>query len=179
MDDRDIIALYFARREQAIAESEKAYGRYCMAVSMNILGREADAEECVNDTWVRAWNSIPPENPRSLKAFLGCIVRNLSLNRLRDRKNADMTLALDELTECLPAADDGMIDGGELISTINRFLGTLPAVDRRLFVGRYWYAHPIPTLAKAYGLTNNNASVRLHRIREALRTYLEERGYSV
>ncbi|MCQ2429777.1 MAG: sigma-70 family RNA polymerase sigma factor [Clostridia bacterium] len=179
MDDQSIIALFFARKEQAIAESEKAYGRYCMTVSMNILAREADAEECVNDTWVRAWNSIPPENPRSLKAYFGAIVRNLSLNRLRDRKNADLTLALDELEECLPAADDNETDARDLTDVINRFLGTLPKTDRCLFVGRYWYAHPIPTLAKAYGMTTNNATVRLHRIREALRTYLEERGYSI
>lgn len=181
MKDQDIIALYNNRSEAAVEESEKAYGGYCMAVAMNILARRADAEECVNDAWVRAWNSIPPEQPRSLKAYFGAIVRRLSLNRLRDRANDDLTLALDELEECLPA-DDDVTDSSaeqELVGHINRFLAMQSKLDRCLFVGRYWYAYPVRRLADAYDLTVNNTSVRLHRVREALRAYLNERGYSI
>ncbi|MCQ2429775.1 MAG: sigma-70 family RNA polymerase sigma factor [Clostridia bacterium] len=176
MDDPSIIALYFARNEQAVAETEKVYGRYCMTVSMNILSRTQDAEECVNDTYLKAWNSIPPTRPRSLKAYLGRIVRNLSLNRLRDRRNEDLLLAFDELEACIPVRDE---QASELPGLINDFLRTLSDLDRRLFLGRYWYSYPIPTLAKVYGMTSNAVTIRLSRTRTALRTYLEERGYRV
>lgn len=176
MDDQSIIALYFARDEQALTESEREYGRYCMTVSLNILERRQDAEECVNDTWLRAWNSIPPTRPRSLKAYLGRICRNLSLNRLRDRRNADLTLAFEELEECIPIREEQVSDLPDLL---DGFLRTLSDTDRRLMVGRYWYGHTARRLGEVYGLSENAVQIRLSRTRAALRAYLTERGYSV
>ena len=176
MDDPSMIALYFARDERAISETQKTYGHYIMTIAMNILCREPDAEECVSDTYLKAWNSIPPTRPHSLKAFLARIVRNLSLNRLRDRRNADLTLSFEELEDCIPVTDE---QESEVPGLINAFLRTLSDLDRRLFLGRYWYSYPIPKLAAAYGLTSNAVTIRLSRTRAALRVYLEERGYHV
>ena len=176
MDDPSMIALYFARDERAISETQKTYGHYIMTIAMNILCREPDAEECVSDTYLKAWNSIPPTRPHSLKAFLARIVRNLSLNRLRDRRNADLTLSFEELEDCIPVTDE---QESEVPGLINAYLRTLSDLDRRLFLGRYWYSYPIPKLAAAYGLTSNAVTIRLSRTRAALRVYLEERGYHV
>ena len=176
MDDQSMIALYFARDERAISETRKTYGHYIMTIAMNILCREPDAEECVSDTYLKAWNSIPPTRPHSLKAFLARIVRNLSLNRLRDRKNADLTLSFEELEDCIPVTDE---QESEVPGLIDAYLRTLSDLDRRLFLGRYWYSYPIPKLAAAYGLTSNAVTIRLSRTRAALRVYLEERGYHV
>ena len=176
MDDKQIISLFFARSEQALTETERQYGRYCMTVSMNILKREQDAEECVNDTWLRAWNAIPPTNPTSLKAWLGRVVRNLSLNRLRARRNRDTELALDEFAGCLPLREE---DADELPALLDEFLVQSDPLDRKLFVGRYWYAHPVKQLAEVYGLTPNAAAIRLYGMRERLRAFLEGRGYTI
>jgi RNA polymerase sigma-70 factor (ECF subfamily) len=178
MDDFSIIELYWKRNEDAIAETAKAHGRFCFGVSMNIVVNKADAEECVNDTYLRTWNSIPPQRPTSLRAFLGRIVRNLSIDRYRENhaacRNADLTVALDELASCLPAPDD--IEG-ELIPLLEEFLYGEEQLDRRLFMGRYWHAYPVKELARHYGLTPNAVSLRLSRVRDRLRAYLEERGY--
>ena len=180
MDDFSIIELYWKRDEDAIAETAKAHGRFCLGVSMNIVGNRADAEECVNDTYLRTWNSIPPQRPTSLRAFLGRIVRNLSIDRYRENhaacRNTDLTVALDELASCLPAPDEFE---GELISLLEEFLYTEEQLDRRLFMGRYWHAYPVKELARHYGLSANAVSLRLSRIRDRLRAYLAERGYQV
>ena len=176
MDDQSMIALYFARDERAISETQKTYGHYIMTIAMNILCREPDAEECVSDTYLKAWNSIPPTRPHSLKAYLARITRNLSLNRLRDRRNADLTLSFEELEDCIPVTDE---QESEVPGLINAYLRTISDLDRRLFLGRYWYSYPIPKLATAYGLTSNAVTIRLSRTRAALRVYLEERGYHV
>ena len=180
MDDFSIIELYWRRDENAIAETARAHGRFCLGVSMNIVGNRADAEECVNDTYLRTWNSIPPQRPTSLRAFLGRIVRNLSIDRYRENhaacRNADLTVALDELASCLPAPDEAQ---GELVALLEAFLYTEAMLDRQLFVGRYWHAYPVKELARHYGLTANAVSLRLSRVRERLRAYLEERGYRV
>ena len=176
MDDQQIIALYFDRNERAISETERQYGRYCMTISMNILAHEQDAEECVNDTWVRAWNAIPPTRPTSLKAWLGRVVRNLSLTRLRARRNRDTELSLDELADCVPMKEE---EADELPPLFDEFLGGLSQLDRKLFVGRYWYSLPVKELAACHGLTPHAATERLSRMRERLRAFLEERGYTV
>ena len=180
MEDRDIIALYFERNEDAIRESADRYGTYVMGIAISILENTSDAEECVNDAWLKAWQSIPPQNPHSLKVYLGRLVRHLSIDRLRTikrlRRNRDMTVVLDELTECSPP-DEGDIT--ELTYALNDFLGSLASLDRKLFLGRYWHLYPISRLANTYGLTANNTSVRLHRLRERLRLYLKERGFNV
>ena len=180
MEDRDIIALYFARNEEAIKESSDKYGSYVKGISMSILQNALDAEECVNDTWLKAWNSIPPQNPPSLKVYLGRLVRHLSIDRLRTltrlKRNRELEVALDELTECSPP-DEG--DLSVLTDALNEFLDRLEPLDRKLFVGRYWHLYPISRLADAYNLTPNNTSVRLHRMRERLRVHLTERGFTV
>ena len=184
MDDYRIIELYFARDERAIAETASRYGRLCMQVALGILGKagHADAEECVNDTYLRAWNAIPPERPRSLSAFLCRITRNLSLDRYRmahrDKRNKDFEIMLSELGDCIPAREEG--DATALAADINAFLrGLDDATERNLFVGRYWHAYSVERLAKGYGLSRNAVSIRLHRTREKLKQYLQERGYTV
>ncbi|MBE6559325.1 MAG: RNA polymerase sigma factor [Ruminococcaceae bacterium] len=180
MEDKDIIALYYARNEDAIRESSDKYGTYVKGISMSILKNISDAEECVNDTWLKAWRSIPPQNPPSLKVYLGRLVRHLSIDRLRTltrlKRNREYDVALDELSECAAPDDE---DVTALTSALNEFLDELEPQDRKLFVGRYWHLYPVSKLAAAYGLTANNTSVRLHRLRERLRIHLSERGFTV
>ena len=180
MNDQDIIDLYFARDEQAIAETDKSYGKVCMQVSMNILDSRPDAEECVSDTYLKTWNSIPPTKPRSLCAFVCRIARNLSINRLREltaaKRNRGQTLSLDELEACIPAAAE---DANQLAALLNSFLEGLDETNRVLFMGRYWYAYPVEKLAAQMGLTHKAVYMRLHKTREKLRDYLAERGYRV
>ena len=180
MEDRDIISLYFARDEKAIKESARKYGNYVTGISMSILRNALDAEECVNDTWLKAWNSIPPQNPPSLKVYLGRLVRHLSIDRLRTltrlKRNREFDVALDELVNCaLPEEEDVTA----LTAALDEFLEGLESTDRKLFVGRYWHLYPVSKLAQAYGLSESNTSVKLHRMREKLRVYLTERGFSV
>ena len=180
MNDQDIIDLYFARNEQAIAETDKSYGKVCMKVSMNILESRPDAEECVNDTYLNTWNAIPPTKPDSLGAFVCRIARNLSLNRLRDlrrdKRNREITLSLDELEACIPATMDS---SQELADLFNAFLGELNETDRVLFMGRYWYSYTMDDLADSMKLTKKAVYMRLHKTRERLRAFLAERGYLV
>ncbi len=177
-NDKRIIDLYFARNEQAIAETDRHYGGFCLRVSLSILDDRRDAEECVNDTYIKAWNAIPPTRPRSLRAFLAKIVRNLSLQRLEyntaAKRNQDFELSLEELGECIPLRDE---EADELPALLNSFLDTLPASEWQLFCGRYWHGHAVKELARAYGLTPKAVTMRLSRTREKLRTYLNERGY--
>ena len=180
MNDQNIIDLYFARNEQAIAETDKSYGKVCMQVSMNILDSRPDAEECVSDTYLKTWNAIPPTRPQSLCAFVCRIARNLSLSRLRDlrrqKRNQELTLSLDELEACIPATVE---DAGELSALLNDFLEGLDETNRVLFMGRYWYSYAIDDLAAQMGLTDKAVYMRLHKTREKLRAYLAERGYRV
>ena len=178
-DDKDIIELYFARDEQAIKVTEAKYRQICMHTAMRILGNHSDAEECVNDTWLKAWQSIPPQRPTQLAAFLCRITRNLSISRWRamhqEMRDQRMTVALHELSEVLPADEEPDIILGELLNSYIRGLGDL---DRRLFLGRYFHLYSVSTLAKAYGITPNTVSLRLMRIREKLRDYLIKEGYN-
>ena len=180
MEDREIIALYFARDEMALRVSSDKYGSYVKGISMSILRNALDAEECVNDTWLKAWNSIPPQNPPSLKVYLGRLVRHLSIDRLRTltrlKRNRELEVALEELAECSAPDDE---DVTALTDALNEFLDGLEPLDRKLFVGRYWHLYPVSVLANAYDLTPNNTSVRLHRTRERLRVHLTERGFTV
>jgi len=180
MEDQKIIELYFARDERAIAETAQSYGGVCMRVSMNILHSHPDAEECVNDTYLRAWNSIPPTRPNVLKAFLCKITRNLSLNRLRDQhrlqRDSDLTVPLHELENCLALPEE---NGGELAGLLSDFLHEQDKTDRLLFMGRYWHGISVAEMAERLGMKPNTVTVRLKRTREHLRVYLSERGYSV
>lgn len=181
MQDKDIVDLYWARNENAIKVTEHHYGTYCMTVSMGILNSRPDAEECVNDTWLSAWNSMPPQKPSCLRAFLGKITRNLSIDRFRflhsSKRNVDLTVAMEELGEAIPMPDDTRDE--ELCGLLNSFLEGLETLDRKLFVGRYWYGTPVSVLAERYGMKPNTVSQRLGRIRTALKQFLENRGYHV
>ena len=180
MTDQDIVALYFDRNELAITETDKKYGSLCMQVSMNVLDSKPDAEECVSDTYLKTWNSIPPTRPNSLCAFVCRIARNLSLNRLRDlrreKRNRELTVSFEELEACIPMPDESK---NELPHLLTAFLDAQPETDRVLFVGRYWMHTSVADLAKRMGLTQNAVSLRLYKTREKLRVYLEERGYRV
>ena len=180
MRDEQILDLYFARDEQAIAVCERQFGGDCKRLSMSILRSEQDAEECVNDTWLRAWNAIPPKRPSPLRAFLLRITRNLSINRLRERKakrrDKDMTLSLEELEGVLAIPEEQSEGLSELFS---EFLRGLEREDRLLFMGRYWHGRSVATLAKDLGLPANTVSVKLYRVRNDLRDFLAERGITV
>ena len=177
MEDQKIIELYFARDEQAIVETELQYGRLCRQIAMHILGNRSDAEECVNDAYLRLWNSIPPERPHSLTAYIRRMIRNIAIDRYRARRKAsrflDFDVVLEELADMTPA------DASEdvLREAVQGFLRTLGDTDRRLFLGRYWYAASVKDLAKAWGMTPNAVSLRLYKTREKMKAYLSERGY--
>ena len=180
MNDQEIIALYFARDEQAIRETDARYGKTCMQVSMNILDSRPDAEECVNDTYLKTWDSIPPARPASLCAFVCRIVRNLSLNRLKEltaaKRSRDLTVSFEELEACIPMPDE---ESPALAEELAAFLKTEGETDRALFVGRYWFACSVEELSRRTGMTKRAVHMRIFRTRERLRAYLTERGYSV
>ena len=180
LQDHEIVALYHARDDQAIHHSQRKYGSYCRTVAMNILNSPPDAEECVNDTWLAAWNSMPPQKPQNLCAYLGKLVRHISINRLkalrRERRDVRLTVTLEELEDCIPAPDD--TESRLICQWLDEYLGTLTELDRRLFVGRYWYNYRVKQMARHYGLSANAATKRISRVREGLRVYLTERGYT-
>ena len=179
MTDDQIIELYWARNEQAITCTDHAYGHKLQNVAGRILNSREDSEECVSDTHLKAWNTIPPKRPPSLKTYLAHITRNLAISRYRKRhaKRRDMGLEvpLSELDECLPAVEQDT----DLKYIINDFVASLPELDRKLFVGRYFYAYDLSVLSGAYGLAPNTIAQRLYRMREKLRVILTEGGYSV
>ena len=183
MDDSAIIELFFARSEQAIRELDGKYGKTCHRLSSNILHNSQDAEECVNDAYLGAWNAIPPARPNPLLAFLCRIVRNLSLmryhaDRAAKRGGGSYTVALEELEGCLasPQTVEGNMEEQELIRLIEDFLDTLSPENRVLLMRRYWFSDSYGEIAARTGLSEKNVSVRLTRIRKQLRNYFEERG---
>ena len=183
MDDSAIIELFFERSEQAIRELDKKYGKVCRGLSYNILHDRQDAEECVNDAYLGAWDAIPPARPDPLPAFLYRIVRNLSLaryhaNAAAKRGGGSYAVALEELEGCLasPRTVEGELEEQELVRLIEEFLDALAPVNRVLFMRRYWFSDSYGEIAKRTGLSEKNVSVRLSRIRKELRHYFEERG---
>ena len=186
MEDNEIIRLYWDRNEQAIKATSDKYGRYCKAIARNILNCEEDAEECVNDTYLRAWSSMPTQWPARLATFLGKITRNLSFNRYKyqragKRGGGEISLVLDELTDCVSDVDDveGAIDRQELIKAIDSFVGNLSESRRRIFVRRYWYADSVAEIAKDCGMPEGTVSKALERTRKRLKVYLTERGFEI
>ena len=180
LSDDCIIALYNARDETAIAATAHKYGHFCMSVAYGILQSRPDAEECVNDTYLRTWNSIPPAAPRNLRAFLAAITRRLSLDRYREqraaKRNRDLEVSFEELSEAVEAPDER---ADELPELLNAFLRELDVTDRRVFLRRYWLSVPLEDIAREEGTTKNAVTVRLYKIRNKLRDYLKERGYSL
>ncbi len=186
MDDEWIVRLYWDRNETAISESSKKYGAYCTAIAENILLNRSDTEECVNDTWLRAWNAMPPHMPSVLSVFLGKITRNLAFDRFRKlrrekRGGSSFDVVLDELAECVSGSDDTerRWEEKELIDEINRFLSHLPKEQRYMFLLRYWYADPVSDIAERFQTSANNVSVTLSRVRQRLKRHLIERGFDV
>ena len=186
MEDRKIIELYHARDEQAIAATESKYGSYCTAIARRILENPSDTEECLNDTWLGAWNSMPPHWPQVLSAFLGRITRNLAFRRRQSlqaakRGGGAFELCLEELAECVAdtrTVEDTVAEKA-LAESIDRFLRARPKRERALFLRRYFYAEPVAEIAAATGLKANHVSVILRRTRQKLRMHLEEEGYRI
>lgn len=186
MEDKQIISLYFQRDERAIAETQAKYGKYCYSIAQAILGSPRDSDECVNDTYLRAWNSIPPQRPRQLKLFLGRITRNLSVDRLRSnsaqkRGNGETELALEELSQCISAGGDpaDALELKELQQAVGRFLHTLPRRERNLFVCRYFYVEKHSDIAKRFHIRETNARLILSRVRKKLHDFLTQEGFEV
>ena len=186
MQDHDIIELYFARDERAIRESSEKYGSYCLSIAQNILRNLQDAEECVNDTWLRAWNAIPPARPDRLQQFLGSITRHVSLDRYRrnNRKSnigSDVSVALDEIQEML-ASDVNVVtqaEEREMVAAIDRFLWSLSERECNLFIRRYYHLDAIKDISKRYGLSVANVKKILSRTRTKMREFLEKEGYTL
>ena len=186
MEDQQIIRLYWVRDEQAIPATAEKYGSYCTAIAHNILASRDDAEECVNDTYLNAWNSMPPHRPNVLSAFLGKITRNLSLSRYRrntaqKRGEGELPAVLEELAEVVSGKEsvEQELDRRELIRAIDTFLDNLSPKQRGIFICRYWYTEGIAEIAARYGMKDTAVSMTLNRIRFKLRSYLSERGFDL
>lgn len=182
MEDKKIIELFFERSEDAIRETERKYGAYCHRIAFNILSDELDAQECVNDTYLRAWNAIPPHRPERLSSFLGKITRNVALNRYAHNKalkrSAGIEAVYEELSELIPDRGNEADEEG-IAKAINAFLATLPRRTRIIFVQRYWYLCPIKEIAQKSGMTESHVKVTLMRARKKLREFLKKEGITV
>lgn len=186
MDDRQIIVLYERRDEDAISATAEKYGKYCAAIAENILADRQDAEECVNDAYLRVWNSIPPQKPQSLKLFLARVVRNVALDRLRmkgrvKRGGGEVTVAIDEIGEIASdiKSPEDELAAKELVKSINNFLLSLSQRDRGIFVRRYFYVETAEKISNEYGMSQNAVLKVLSRSRQKLKKYLESEGYTV
>jgi len=185
MDDERIVELYWSRSERAIDETASKYGGYLNSISFNILASREDAQECVNDTYHDAWRSMPPHRPSMLATFLGKITRRISIDRKRrqtaeKRGGGELTLALEELGDCVSGGGEAAseLERRELVRLVNRFLETLPAAERRVFICRYWYMDPIADIAHRFGFSQSKTASMLHRTRGKLRTLLEKEGFA-
>jgi len=181
LDDMQIISLYWERSEDAITQTSNKYGRYCHSISYNILHNHEDAQECVNDTYMSAWNAIPPNRPKRLTAFLAKITRNLSLKKYENystqkRGQGEISIVLEELENYLPSVEkvEEIVDEIFLIETLNRFLASLPLDTRKLFMRRYWYFSSIKEIALDYGMGESKVKMILLRTRNELKEYLKQ-----
>ena len=185
MEDSKIIELYFLRSEQAITETAEKYGAVTKKLAYNILHDLQDAEECVNDTYLGAWNTIPPQKPNPLLTYLCKILRNLAIKKYHSKtaakRNSTYDVALDELENCLPSSDsvEDSFNAAETARSINAFLKSLSPENRILFVRRYWHADSIEDLAELFSVSPHTVSVRLNRIREKLKKHLRKEGVSL
>lgn len=181
MQDEQIIELYWTRSQQAIQETADKYGGFLGKISWNILCNREDAEECVNDTYLRAWNAIPPTRPSAFQTWLARIIRNLSLDRWKqrqaDKRGGGMELLLGELEDCIPASQgrpDRVLEEQALADLIGAFLRQLSQENRRIFLRRYWYGEPVADIASGLGCGQGKIKSSLYRTRQGLRTYLEK-----
>ncbi len=183
MEDFAIVELYWQRSERAIEESERKYGSYCEYIARSICESKEDARECVNDTWLSAWNAMPDKRPKHLAAFLGCLTRHLAIDRVRaessrKRGGGEMTLALDELGECLIARSDPVKEAEqrELEESVQKWLRGLNEMERLIFLGRYYYLLSIPQIAGRIGYSESKTKSILFRLRGRLKRYLRKEG---
>ncbi len=184
MEDAKIIELYNARNESAVAETERKFGKMLFSIAMNVLSNREDSEETVNDTYGKAWNSIPPQKPDFLGAWLGKITRNLSISRWRKnkaQKRSGIEIMLSELEECIPSSENIETESetGEITAVINRWLGDLKKEERLLFVRRYWYGDSIAELSEKSKIPPKKLSSKMFRLRKSLRDFLEKEGIFV
>lgn len=185
MEDSKIIALFFSRSEQAIIELSAKYGKLCLHIANNILGNSQDAEECVNDAYWGAWNTIPPQKPNPLQAYICKIVRNIAITRYHAntaaKRNSHYDVALDELANSLFSSEtpESLVHAKELSHLLDRFLVSLDTRSRVMFVRRYWYSDSVADIANAFHMRPNSVSVQLSRTRSKLKKYLLKEGYSI
>ena len=186
MEDVQIVELYLARSEQAITETAGKYGTYLFSIARNILNNRHDAEEAVNDTYLGAWRSIPPNRPNRLSTYLGKITRRCALEKWKaanaqKRGGGEVAVALDELSECIPGEDSPQIrlEMKELTAQINSFLKSLPDPQQRVFICRYWYLMDVKTIAREFGFSESKVKSMLSRTREKLKYYLEKEGVTI
>ena len=185
MEDEQIVNLYWQRDEAALQETELKYGSFCRGLAYNILSSHEDAEECVNDTWHKAWNSMPQERPGLLRAWLGKVVRNLALDRWRrshaQKRYNGMDILLSELEDCVPALEsvESMVDAKELGHVISAWLQKLPEADRVLFVRRYWNGEALNALAKDQGIPAAKLAQKMYSLRQNLKKVLETEGIAL
>lgn len=186
MEDNQIIQLYFDRSEEAITQTAQKYGKYCHTIAYNILHNMEDSEECVNDTYWKAWSAIPPSKPKRLAAFLGKITRNLSLDKFRrykadKRGGGEMALALEELGDCVSSSEktEEYVDEMFLVETLNQFLASLSTEQRKIFMRRYWYVSSVEEIANEYGISQSKVKMSLLRSRNRLKQVLEEEGIAL
>ena len=186
MDDKQIVDLYWTRSERAIEETEEKYGKYCYSIAYNILYNTQDSEECVNDTYMQAWNSIPPQRPHFLSSFLGKITRNLALNKYKyyaaqKRGLGKVNIVLEELSECLPSQKDTekILEDKFVVEILNKFLEKQKPKIRKIFVRRYWYLDSIKEIANDYRISESNVKMTLIRTRNSLKDYMEKEGISI
>ncbi len=181
MEDAEIVDLYWQRDQQAIAETDKKYGAYCQHIAYAVCSDRLDAEECVNDTWLRAWGAMPDKRPTVLATFLGKITRNLAINRFqrrtrKKRGGGETELALEELEDCIPAALDveRRYELQEFRQAIGRFVSGLSETEQKVFVARYWYLCPVEEIARRLQISSSKTKSMLFRLRNRLRLYLKE-----
>jgi len=186
MEDEKIIELYWQRSENAIRETEGKYGPYCRSIAMNLLQQHEDTEECVSDTWLSAWNAMPPQRPNYLRIFLGRITRNGALDRLREKSRLKRggglsALPLDELAECIPAphTTESQLEDAEIARVISDWLRTLSAEKRQVFVRRYWYFDSESAICMRFGISRSKAASMLYRLRQELKAMLESEGITL
>ncbi len=185
MDDKQIIALYFERNEQAIKETEDKYGMFCYHIARNVLGIHEDAQECVNDTYYTVWKQIPPTIPEIFKVYLGRITRNLSISRFRamraKKRYSSMEVMLSELNDCVPSPSnvEQTIEVMQLSEYISEWLDSLSEEECALFVRRYWFGDEVQELAKKYGITAAKMAQRMLRLRKSLKVALEQKGVAL
>ena len=185
MEDRDIIKLFYERSEQAIVELSRKYGRVCQHIAFNILRNEHDVEECLNDAYLKVWNTVPPNDPESLVSYACLAVRNTAIDSLRKRKASSHPIKVDaDFDEMLifiedPEDVEGAVENKEFDNVINSFLKGLAKNDRILFVRRYFCCERIESLAKAFGMSYQSTAKKLLRMRDKLKNYLSKKGYEL